>query len=230
MGVKTRDEFVQELIDRVGIGTNHSVYTPARIGRMFYYTYLHVTMPNVYKHPEMEVTEYKALSATSLYTLANEYRQVYSVALVYEAYTTTPAETSRRIALRQRNARYFDNYTKQTRQPTLYVHWARRLELDAVPNSDWATRMLQVRGYIKPDDIAATETTLISEDWDEVIDAGMLHRFYLAADMEDKIETSREDYARLINERGGFLIQSGDDLDPAMEMESGTIDWRNTNH
>lgn len=227
MGDRTRAEFVTETIDRVGVGTTNGVYTPTRFGRWFYQTYLHLTLPNVYAHPEMETTEYVALSSSSSrVTLANEYRKIYSVALVNEDFTASPSDLSQRITLRQRLPRYFDHYTKQTRQPTEYAHWSRQLELNAVPNTDWAARILQVRGYLLPPDVAASAVTLISADWDEVIEAGMVHRFYIASQQEDKIEYSREDYARLINERGGFNVQSGDDLIPSLEMASESIDWR----
>jgi hypothetical protein len=229
MGEYTRDEFIAEAIAQTGVGTTHPVYTETRFGKWFLATYRHVTMPNVFMHPELETTEYVALSSSSnKITLANEYRKVYSVAIVEEAYTapTVPGVTARRHRLRQVLPRALDAMKLQSRRPTHYAHWARLLELNAVPDATTATYSIQVRGYKIPADIGASGETLISADWDDVIIAGMVHRYWLAAQQDDKIETTREDYWRLITERGGFHIQSSDDLEHSMEIASETIDWR----
>jgi hypothetical protein len=181
----------------------------------------------VYMHPEMETTEYKALgTTTSKYSLTNEYRKIHSVSIIEAVHASSPSETARRHRLMQRLPRDFDPFQKQTRKPTEYCHWARQIELDAVPDSTWGTYSLQIRGYIIPADISASAATLISADWDEVIIMGMVHRYWLAVGQDDKIETSREDYWRLIGERGGFHIQSSDDFAHSVEMASETIDWR----
>lgn len=228
-GILTKAQFREELQSQVGLSSSSPVYTPARIDRWFYNVYLHITMPNVYKHQELETTEYVALSATDRFSLVNTYRSTYSIALVEEAYTASPAATSRRYRLRPRNARAFDGTQKQTRRPQEYVHWNRKLELDAVPDATWATYMFQVRGYILPPDLGDAGVTLLSADWDEVIQAGMRHKFWLAKGEEDKIEFSREDYTRLINERVEFLVMSSDDFHVgAIEMDSQSVDWRGT--
>lgn len=233
MGIMTRLQFREELRSQVGLPTTSPVYTDARVNLYFRSTYLHVTLPNVTKHPELETTEYLPLSTAVAYTLANEYREIYSVALVDEVANVppplqAPAADSRRYGLRQTLVRNFDDMARPTSRPTRYGHWRRTLELNSIPDTTWAVRILQVRGYILPPDLGDGETTLLSEDWDEVIQAGMRFRYWLSTGQADEIEYSREDYGRLVNERVGFNVLSGSDYYGETTIDSAAFDWRSS--
>ena len=208
MGTMTFAEMRDELmfaLDNRGETTASGV-TPARKSRWINSAYRHVSMPSVFRHRELEVSQDVTLvTSTASYSLNSDLWAIQSV------YNTTSLRERR---LRPRSMRQLDSMLTTLGEPTLYARWGNTIHLRRVPSSSFNGDTLRVRYWDRPSLLSAdSDLSVLTDEWDEIIIMGARWRGWLWMNVPDRAEQARQDFGRMINEITDTFQLEGEDTD-----------------
>lgn len=206
MGTLTLEEFREELrLVCGGIQSTSTVWTAARLDRRINASYLWCSMPNHYRHPELEATEELVLVAnTASYALTNTYYMIYGVDHAQAASGSVTDET-RRTKLYPVDWREQMDTLRPTSRPSEYSYWDEQIHLTSVPDTTSVGQVLEVHGYIQPDTLAlAADTTLLKPEWDEIIVIGAEWRMWISLNEHDRAYEAKQNLGALVNEVADF--------------------------
>ena len=196
----TLADFREDLRYSLG-GANTADYSTGWLDRRINQTYLWVSMPNHYRHPELEATEYLVLVAdTAEYATANTYYMIYGVAHI-EDDTNPPPVTARSNKLDPTDMRELMTIDRQERQPRLYCYWNNEIVTASVPDTTSVGQLLEVRGYQQPDILGAVGTaTVLKPEWDEIITKGAEWRGWSMLNEADRALEAKQEFGAMVNE------------------------------
>lgn len=202
MGTMTLEDFRQEVrLVCGGIQSGSPVWTDPIIDRRINASYLWVSMPNHYEHPELETTELVQLVAgQAAYATTNTYYEIVSVSHVLEM-TASVVDTSRRQGLDPIDIQELRSLQRTARRPTHFSWWNNEIVLSCVPDATSALQPLEVKGYRQPDTLALdADTTLLRIEWDEVIIVGAEWRMWITMNEHDRAYEAKQNFGSLVNE------------------------------
>lgn len=189
MGVLTKLGMVDEVRYQM---ENRQDISATRIKRWLDWAYLHVSMPNIYRHRQLQDTEDIALVlADDTYTLASDITAVYSVANTTKGYRLEPQDI-----------RWFDELRQIDAQPRVYSLWGNVLHIRGRPTSAEAGDNLRIRHWARPDLSAFgdNDETILDQVWDEVVILGAVWRGWRTLNRPDMEDLAREVFSLSINE------------------------------
>ena len=209
MGTLTLDEFRDELrLICGGIATASPVWTEARLNRRINASYLWVSMPRHYKHPELENIQLITLVAnTAKYTWPTGGIEHYQLLGVTHAEATGLLidEETRRTKLDPMGFRDMLTINRQASKPQFYAYWDESIYIDCVPATAYQLQSLEVHGYRQPDTLTGdTDTTVLKPEWDEVILLGAEWRMWLTLNEADRAHEAKQNYGAMLNEITDF--------------------------
>ena len=202
MGLLTLADFRDELrFVCGGISATSPAWPVARLDRRINASYLWCSMPNHYKHPELEVTEYLTLTANiAAYAPINTFYMLHSVSHVEQTLGTLTI-TGRRNKLDPVDMRDQATIERTAQVPRLYSYWNNNIMLTCVPDAASIGQVLEVRGYQQPGTMTAVgEVTLLKAEWDEVIVVGAEWRMWISLNEQDRAYEAKQNLGALVNE------------------------------
>ena len=202
MGLLTLADFRDEVrFICGGISATSPAWPAARLDRRINASYLWCSMPNHYRHPELETTEEITLvAATARYTPANTYYMIHSVSHVDEA-AAAVTDDDRRYKLDPVDWREQATIQRTARHPSHYSYWEGDIILTCVPDTASTGQVLEVSGYQQPDTMTAVgEVTLLRPEWDEVITVGAEWRVWISLNEQDRAYEAKQNFGALVNE------------------------------
>lgn len=220
--IYTLDDFRDESRFALGGARSSSpALTDTRLDRWINQTYLWVSMPNHYRHPELETTEYLTLAADDAsYALTNTYYFVTDVTY-YDTSTNPPADVDvRKRDLGPMDKREWNRTLITLGEPTRYAHWNNIIYLDRAPSADIVGYLVGVDGYQQPTVLSDdTDTTVLRPEWDEVIVKGIEWRGWMWQGEIGNAEAAKEDFGRMVNEIADWQRLGGEDWFQGMTVE-----------
>ena len=211
MGTMTLDDFRSDLrLQCGGLQATNPVWTQARLDRRINASYLWCSMPNHYRHPELEITEpVKLTTGNANYPLTNTYYMIVGVA---HAQAAVPLDTTRRTKLYPVDWREQMFTQRPTSRPSQYSYWDEQIWLTSVPDTASVGQILEVSGYLQPDALAlAADTTLLKAEWDEIILVGAEWRMWISMNEPDRAYEAKNNLGALVNEVADFRKLHGEE-------------------
>ncbi len=181
---------------------NRSDLTDARVDGWINQTLLHVSKPEVYRHPQLETTELVTMVAgTSTYALANTRTRF------VEGVRNTRALQG--YQLLKKNKRWLRERVQDTLgRPSHYTTFGtlgveNNIQVWPTPDASW-TDDLEVEEYLVPVLLTGdADPSPFSDDWDEILIAGGTWRGFRDLQKFVTADSYRETYANLVNELVG---------------------------
>lgn len=203
MGALTETDFQSELVYMLD-GRDDIV--AARRLRWLNQTLLHVAMPSIYRHRELELTDSFALATDDIdysiteATLGRKLWVLYDV--FYIAGTSLTDVTLRRERLQSVGMRKMDLITtRATGEPNKYALWGETLFTDTRPTASENGNLIALRGYWSPTLMTSGGGSHeLRAEWDEVILYGAQWRAWKALGLVERAELAKEDFASMMNE------------------------------
>ena len=167
------------------------------------WAYLHVSMPTVFRHRELQNTQNITLvDGTQAYALNTNITAVYGVHNSTDGYK-----------LRPNDIREFDLSPAASGQPREFAIWGNQIFFRATPGATDAGDIVVVRYWEEPTDLEAdTDATVLRQMWDEVITLGAIWRGWRSLNRPDREEIFREIFASMINEVTEAMQVEGEDF------------------
>lgn len=200
MGAMTLADFRNELTLVLG-NRSDGVMTPARLNRWINQAYRHLTYPSVHPFDEVKATvDVTLTSGTGQYTIDTEagYNVLAVRNMIYFP-SSAPTLTTRRHILKQRPIQWFDRRTHASGEPRFYTIEQGSLYLSPVPGTTENGNVLRVRVWREVAALTGTDTTVLSDYWDPVLEVGAEARAKMVLKYPDREEVLQR-YVDLINE------------------------------
>ena len=207
MGTLTLADFRDELrLICGGISATSPVWTTARLDRRINASYLWVSMPNHYRHPELE-------NITLITLTANDASYAWPTVDHYMILGVTHAEAvglaindeTRRTKLDPMDHRDMLTINRPAGKPQFYSYWDETIYIDCVPATAYQLQSLEVHGYRQPTTLSATtDTTVLKPEWDEVILLGAEWRMWVTLNEADRAYEAKQNYGQMVNEIADF--------------------------
>ncbi len=175
--------------------------TNGSLDRWINAAYTHISMPNVFRHHELESTKTIAMITDDIdYSIAA--LNFWSVRQVSHFKGTSTAVTVARQRLEPMDITQFDDQGQLgTGAPSRWLIEGTQLFLDKRPTTNENTQLLQLRGYLIPTVLSATsDVTVLSRIWDEVIILGAVWRGLRGTNQPAEAEIAKLNYAEMIRE------------------------------
>lgn len=206
-GVMTLADLQNEL--RYGLN-NRDELTPTQLTRWLQWSYQHVSMPNIFRHRELQATQnVTTVNGTYQYTLNDD---------VYGLYTVRNNTVGMKV--RPRTYQSLQEMTRHSGRPAWYALWNRQLVLFPTPDSANAGQVLDVNYWKRPGNLATSgPASILGPEWDEVIVEGAKWRGWRALNRYELALEARESFAGLINEVTSALHVDGEDSGYQIEIE-----------
>lgn len=216
MGTMTLADFRDEVLFHCGgISATSPALTTARLDRRINATYLWVSMPNHYRHPELESVEKVLLVAnTSRYTPSKPNMYMISGVVHAEAVPASVTDITRRTKLRPVDIRDQMTVARQPGKPAYYAYWNSRIYLNCTPATEYQGQTLEVYGYFQPSILTAVgQATVLKPEWDEVITIGAEWRTWVSLGEADRAYEAKENFGQLVNEIADVRRLHGEEWD-----------------
>lgn len=202
MGVMTLADFRDEVrFICGGISATSPAWTDARIDRRINASYLWCSMPNIYRHPELEDIDRIILVANvASYILTEDYYMIYGVDHV-EAGFGLATDESRRTKLEPVDVREQMTILRQPSKPSGYSYWNQRIRLNCVPATAYVGQQLELYGYRQPDTLSVVgAVTVLKPEWDEIILVGAEWRMWVTLNEADRAYEAKQNLGAMVNE------------------------------
>ena len=206
MGVMTLADFRDEVrFICGGISATSPVWTTDRIDRRINASYLWCSMPNIYRHPELENRELLTLAATTgTYTPANTYYQIVGLDHA-EAIAPVYGDNTRRTKLDPVDYRELMTINRQESKPSRYAYWDEQILIDCYPATQYQLQSLELYGYRQPTTLAAVgATTVLKAEWDEIVTVGAEWRMWVSLNEHDRAYEAKQNLGAMVNEVADF--------------------------
>ena len=189
MGVATLLTIRNEVV--LGLGSRTEI-PDSDYNRYINQAYHHVSRPSVMPHYEIRQSQTIVLvTAQQAYALPTDWRGTRSVFNQTQEYRLDPEDVEDQDSRRVTN----------TSRPSQYVIEGVNLVLSQAPDAGANGDVLVHRYWQRPPLLTADgDTTVLNEDWDEVIQQGAIYRGWRRLNQHERMVEAREDYARLIRE------------------------------
>jgi hypothetical protein len=200
MGSLTRSDFREEVrFVCGGIASTAPAITDTIINRRINWSYLWCSMPNHYQHPELEITEQITLVANqAVYTPTVTFWDIVSVS---HAEAAAPTNETHRYKLDPISIREQASILRTQRVPRLYSWWNNTIILASVPDTGSVGQQLEVVGYRQPAQLTADkQSTLLRDEWDEIIITGAEWRIWVGLNEHDRAYEAKQNLGQLVNE------------------------------
>ncbi len=188
-----------------------------RLDRWINATYMHVSQPGIYRHPELEyVDPITLVQGQATYSLTVTYYMLYTVAI-----EDTSVDPPRRKRLVPEDQREREDRLQIEGEPARYTFWSNQVSVYPEPNATWgaADHRLRVLGYRQPPRLTLpTQKTLIRPEWDEILQLGTVWRGWMWIGEPDLADSAKEDFARLINEMSDWRKLGAQDWDSGIAV------------
>jgi len=205
MGTLTLADFREEVrLICGGLPTGSTVWTNDAIDRRINASYLWCSMPNHYRHPELEEITYITLLAdTARYALTSDYYMITGVSHAHAATLPigTLTDSTRRTKLDPLNIRDLLTIDRQEGRPSHYAFWDNIIVLSNTPDTTSAGQTLEVYGYEQPATLSApAAVTVLKPEWDEIIVIGAEWRMWISMGEPDRAYEAKQNLGALVNE------------------------------
>jgi hypothetical protein len=125
---------------------------------------------------------------------------IYGVAHA-EATPALKVDATRRTKLYPDDIRGQMDMLRTASKPSHYAYWDEQIYINCVPAVAYQGQTLEVYGYLQPATLAlATDTTLLKDEWDEVIVLGAQWRMHVSLGEHDEAHEAKQNYGQLVNE------------------------------
>jgi hypothetical protein len=215
MGAMTDGQMVVEV--RLAVGNpSETALSTTRIYRYLDWAYRHVCRPNVHPHREMRVsTTFTIATGKREYRLKTDigiqdFYSMHALTNETQAYRLVPMDMRRQEEGMIPNTRpcWYDlDYTTVTEEPQILLY----------PNVSSTNngQTMRLRYWRQPPDFAGggSTTTVLVEDWDEVIVVGAIWRSWRHQRAYERAELVKAEFGQLTNEIGNRLRDDLQDKD-----------------
>lgn len=201
MGNYTLTDFLDETrLGCGGIPTSSTTWTVTRLTRYINDSYLWCSMPNHYKHPELEIIEEILLAAnTAVYVPTNTYYHFEGIAHAEEA-PGSVVDTTRRTRLSPSEIQEQMSINRTASKPAKWAYWQLGIRLNCVPSTTYAGQTLEVYGYHQPTLLSGTAATVLKGEWDEIVLEGAKWRLWNRMEEYDRAYECKQNYGQLVME------------------------------
>jgi len=189
---------------------------PIRLNRWLNYSYLHIGHPDVFEHRELHARipitlvlntfSYNITEATLGLKLLRVRSVNYIDAAAYN-------NTSRRVKLRYEAVQQYESRTPHTAaNPGIYTIRGNNIDIHPGPDSTAAGDIIVLEIVRQPALLSIdADVTLLPTAWDEMWYLGALWRAQRDLGYQELAEQTKQNFAALVNEVGGFpYIAVGD--------------------
>jgi hypothetical protein len=193
---------------------NRADLTMTQLNRWLDWSYYQVSMPDVYRHRELQGTQnITTISGTYQYAINDDAYAIYTV-----------RNTTVGFKIRPRSYQYIQELTRHAGRVAFYCLWNRQLVVFPTPDSGNAGQVLDVAYFKRPESLTAAVSTnpasILAPEWDEVIVLGAIWRGWRSLNRPELAVEAKETYGLMINEITKSLIVDGEDSGFQFELDS----------
>jgi hypothetical protein len=184
--------------------------TDAQIDRYINWAYNHVSRPNVYRHRELQAPQNVTLATDDRdYALSPVPHAVYDVYNSTQGYKLTP-----------KSIRDLDDIPITGARPQRYAVYGNTLFVDPQPTaSEGNGDTVVVRYWQSPTILSGTNTTVLRDEWDDVIVSGAAWRGWAALSQPERAFFFRDEFAAKILDVQNILKVEGEDTGWQWEVD-----------
>lgn len=209
---------------------NKQNLTKAQLDRWINWTYLHVSMPRIYKHRGLQFSQDATLVTDQV---TYDLHTLFAPAVLWGIHSVVYVEGSassdysvRRRRLRQTDIRFVDEQVLGQGEPTEYAIYGggtnggHTLFMNHRPGSNEAGNVVLIRGWQAPTKLSlSSDTTVLHELFDEAIVVGATWRGWRELARPERSEPARLNFGALMNEIQSVEALDAEDWGTRMEVD-----------
>jgi len=229
MGTMTLERFRANLLFDLRNRTDTSTpdgFDATRQDEIINSAYWHLSHPSVFRHRALQARyTIPLVTNTQAYTFTPTSGgfNILAIRSVAHVAATTDDPLAFRTKVYPRDEQWFQERTLvSSGPPRNYMIQANVLGVSPVPTATENGQVLVVTAWREPTALIAGATTVLDNQWDEVLRLGARYRAELHLGYRDLAEATKMDYIAFINEYKDFEQLHGEDWDwmPELRMDS----------
>lgn len=188
MGTRTHDQMVTNVRFMLQNPTDNRL-TDSNISQLVNDSYRHVCRPKIYEHKDLMSEQDITLTSVQSYNLNSDVQAIRHV-----------TDTDRGFNLKPRQLEWIDGRILTSGAVSAWARDGGEIIFDRTPSSAYQGNTIRVRYWAKPDAISSTETTVIDDDWDEIIEQGAVWRGWNRLGDRDRAREAADIFVAMIRE------------------------------
>lgn len=216
MGVMTLSEF-QDAV-RYSLDNRGDLDATTQLTRWINWSYVHVGMPNVHRHRELQTTFDITLVTDDIdYRIDAAGRGGVQTAGIYDVThiqgtSSTDASIARRRLDGPCDIREFDESQFRQGPPARWTTYGTDLVIDTRPSTTENGQLLVMRVWREPALLVnPSDVTTLLQLWDEAIALGARWRGWRELNRPDRAELAKQDFGAMVNEINARLNRDAED-------------------